>query len=79
MFAFYELGISSFPQALKQEFNIPVCEARGIVFSWNEMNCEQRNGVLLGYEIKLYFDEEVSTGRVVGVCNNLYHSSKKQV
>ena len=29
------------------------------------MDCEQRNGVLLGYEIKLYYDEEVCTERVV--------------
>ena len=34
-------------------------ERRGITFSWKEMRCEERNGVLLGYEIKLYYDKQV--------------------
>ena len=29
------------------------------------MECEQRNGALLGYEIKLYYDEETHTEVVV--------------
>ena len=29
------------------------------------MQCEQRNGVLLGYEIKLYYDKGVYTTEVV--------------
>ena len=62
-FHFLDLGISAFPQGLKQERNIS--QTGGITFSWKEVDCEQRNGVLLGYEIKLYYDEQVCTGRVV--------------
>ena len=32
--------------------------------SWSELECEKRNGVLLGYEIKFYCDEKVYTRRV---------------
>ena len=60
---FYNLGITAFPQGLKQEHN--VSERRGVTFSWKEMQCEERKGVLLGYEIKLYYDKQVYTTRVV--------------
>ena len=60
---FCDLGISAYPQDLKQENDIS--KAGGITFSWKELDCEQRNGVLLGYEIKLYYDDDVYTGRVV--------------
>ena len=58
------VGISAWPQDLKRENDIP--KAAGITFSWKELDCEERNGALLGYEIKLYYDEEVCTARVVG-------------
>ena len=48
---------------MKQEYNIS--QTGGITFGWKEVECEQRNGVLLGYEIKLYYDDHVCTGRVV--------------
>ena len=48
---------------MKQERNISQTE--GITFSWKEVDCEQRNGLLLGYEIKLDYGEEVCTRRVV--------------
>ena len=62
-FPFYDLGISAVPQGLKQEFN--KSKIGGTTFIWKELDCEQRNGVLLGYEIKLYYDKEVLTRRVV--------------
>ena len=48
---------------MKQERNI--FKSGGITFNWKEVECEQWNGALLGYEIKLYYDEEVRTERVV--------------
>ena len=36
-----------------------------ITFSWKALDCEQRNGYLQGYEIKLYNDEKVYTRTVV--------------
>ena len=62
-FPICDLGISAVPQGLKQEFNMS--ETGDTTFSWKELDCEQRNGVLLGYEIKLYYDEQVLTRRVV--------------
>ena len=67
IFTFYNLGISAIPQGLKQECNIS--QTKSITFSWMKVDCEQRNGLLLGYEIKLYYDEEVRTGRVVESIN----------
>ena len=40
-------------------------KTRGVTFTWKAVNCEQRNGLLLGYEIKLYYDDKVCTKRVV--------------
>ena len=60
-FPFYNAGISAFPQGLE----LNMSKLGGVTFSWNEMQCEQRNGVLLGYEIKLYYDKGVYTTRVV--------------
>ena len=62
-FAFHNLGISAIPQGLKQECNM--FQTEGITFSWKKVDCEQRNGLFFGYEIKLYYDEEVYTRRVV--------------
>ena len=42
-----------------------ICLTRGVTFSWNEVECEGRNGVLLGYEVNLYYDDQVLTVRVV--------------
>ena len=47
---------------MKQEYHI--AQSRGITFSWRKIECEQRNGVLLGYEIMLYYDDRVLTARV---------------
>ena len=62
----YDLGISAFPQGLKQVYIYNVSKKGIIAFSWNEVECEQRNGAVIGYEIKLYFDEHVYTRRVDG-------------
>ena len=63
-FLSYDLGIPAFPRGLKQVFIIP---KKGIIaFSWNEVECEERNGVVVGYEVKLYSDEQVCTKRVFG-------------
>ena len=62
-FLLYDLGITAFPQHLKQEYNMS--KTGGIIFSWKALDCEQRNGLLLGYEIKLYNDEQVYTRSVV--------------
>ena len=37
----------------------------GITFSWKEVECERRNGLFQGYEIKLYYDDEVCTRGLV--------------
>ena len=37
-----------------------------ITFSWKDIECEQINGVLLGYEVKVYFDEDVQVQRLIG-------------
>ena len=58
----HDLGISTYPQGLKQECDI--LQRRGITFSWREIECEPSNGVLLGYEIKLYYDDQMCTVRV---------------
>ena len=60
---FYNLGITAVPQGLKQVNS--VSEGRGVMFSWKEMQCKERNGVLLGYEIKLYCGRQVHTTTVV--------------
>ena len=57
---FYDLGIYAYTQGLKQEYDISKLE--GITFSWKE--CEQRSGALLGYEVKLHYDEHVYTRRL---------------
>ena len=36
----------------------------GITFSWRSVERAQRNGVLLGYEVKMYSDEKVYTQTV---------------
>ena len=59
----YQLGTSAFPQDLKQEHS-NISRIGGVTFIWNEMKCEERNGILLGYEIKLYYDKGVYTTRV---------------
>ena len=56
---FYDIGVSAFPEGLKQEYN--VSKGGGITFSWKEVERDQRNGLLLGYEIKLYYDQQVYT------------------
>ena len=62
-FRSYDLGISTFPQGLRQVY---VSKKGVITFSWNEVECEQKNGVVLGHEIKLYSDEQVYTRKVFG-------------
>ena len=61
--SFYTLGIYAIPQDLKQVHSMS--KIGGITFTWKEVDCEQSNGVLLGYEIKLYNDEQVYTRTVV--------------
>ena len=48
---------------MKQENDIS--RTGGITFSWKELDCEEWNGALAGYEIKLYYEDEVHTERVV--------------
>ena len=62
--SFCELGIFANNQSLKQEYDIS--KIGSITFSWKEVKCEQRSGVFIGYDIKLYFDEHVYTQRVAG-------------
>ena len=50
-------GVCGFPQDLRQISNDP--KTGEVTFVWKEMECEQWNGLLLGYEVKVYFDEEV--------------------
>ena len=57
----HDVGISTYPQDLKEVFHIT---QRGVTFSWTKIECEPRNGALLGYEIKLYYDHKVRTERV---------------
>ena len=47
---------------MKQEYH--TSQTGGITFSWEEIECEQRNGALLGYEINLHYDEIVHTVKV---------------
>ena len=61
-FPFCDLGIFAIPQCLKQESDIS--KKGGITFSWKEIDCEQMNGVFLGYEIKLYYRNKVCTEKV---------------
>ena len=61
--SFHALGINAVPQDLKQVHNMS--KIGGIIFNWKAVECEQRNGVLLGYEIKLYSDEQVYSRTVV--------------
>ena len=38
-----------------------ICEdpqSGSVTFGWSEVECKEMNGVLLGYEVKLYYDEE---------------------
>lgn len=51
---------------MKQEYDIS--KLKGITFSWKE--CEQRSGALLGYKLKLYYDEHVCTRRLFEGVNN---------
>ena len=62
---FYDVEISSFPKDLKQDIEYNTSKTGGITFSWKELECEHWNGVLHGYEIKLYSDDEVCTKTVV--------------
>ena len=55
------LEVSGFPQGLKQ---VSSGTARGAKFVWKELDCWKINGALLGYEVKLYYDEVTGTGRV---------------
>ena len=56
-------GVSGFPQDLKQVYNDP--KTGRVIFGWKKLECERMNGVLLGYEVKLYYDEETCTERVI--------------
>ena len=56
-------GVSGFPQDLKQISNDP--KTGTIVFSWEKIACEHINGVLLGYEVKVYFDEHIHIQRLI--------------
>ena len=62
MCIFYLSGISSFPQGLKQISSSS--EGEYITFVWDELECDLINGVLLGYEVKLYYDEKIITEKV---------------
>ena len=61
--SFHDLEISAIPQDLKQVHNMS--KRGGITFTWKAVDCEQRNGVLLGYEIKLYNDDQGYTRTVI--------------
>ena len=40
-----------------------------IIFGWKEIEYSKVNGALIGYEVKLYYDEEVYTDKVVKSVN----------
>ena len=55
-------GICSIPQGLKLIHSD--VETGSLKFGWNEIECEQRNGALLGYELKLFYSDKICTERV---------------
>ena len=55
-------GVPGFPQGLKQIHQD--CEMGSVTFGWNKIDCEQTNCVLLGYEVRLYYDEGTHTERM---------------
>ena len=61
-FLFCDLGIPTYNQGLKQEYDIS--KIGSIILIWKEVQCEPRSGVFTGYEIKLYVCEHVYTQRV---------------
>ena len=65
MTSFYTIfaGISNYPQDLKQISSD--LKTGSVTFGWKELECEQMNGVLYGYEVKLYYDDEKCTERVI--------------
>ena len=56
-------GVCGYPQGLRGVCNDP--EEGSITFGWKAVDCERMNGLLLGYEVKLHYDEETRTERVV--------------
>ena len=62
-FCFWPVGVSSYPQELKQICSDP--NTGSVTFSWRVIECKQVNGILLGYEVKLYYGEETCTERVI--------------
>ena len=55
-------AISAFPQDLKL---ITVnADVQTATFGWKQIPCDQRNGVLLGYEVKLHYESGFRTSRV---------------
>ena len=55
-------GVPGFPQGLKQIHQD--CKKGSVTFGWNKTDCEQTNGVLLGYEVRLYYDKGTRTERM---------------
>ena len=53
-------GPTSYPRDLKQIRS----DYKEITFDWKEFECEKRNGILLGYEVMLYYNDETRTERV---------------
>ena len=47
---------------MKQICNNP--KVGSVTFGWKTIECEQISGALLGYEVKLYYDEETCTEKV---------------
>ena len=66
--SFWSVGINGFPHGLKQTCSDP--NTGGVTFVWRDMQCEQVNGILLGYEVKLYYGEEIRTKRVLRFVTN---------
>ena len=67
-YPFWLLGFSDFPKELKQ-----VCsdsKTGRVKFVWRDIECEQVNGILLGYEVKLYYDKETYTESVIESVNS---------
>ena len=54
--------VSGFPQDLR--LISTNTSTKSVVFGWNQISCEQINGVLLGYEVKIYYDSRIQTVRV---------------
>ena len=56
------LELYGFPQDFKEIHSH--FETGTVTFGWKEIECDRRNGVLLGYELKLFYDDEIYTDRV---------------